>query len=130
MKQKMIIFFMLLGSFSVFAQVKNEQKQILEGKWVLENVSAFEKNVQIQFSAENLDFEAPVEINVQQDELTFVYKENTTKVGYDVFSIDGKYLCFSVCTEWKITDNKLQLQLLPDMDEENPIIIILNYNKK
>ena len=57
-----------------------------------------------------------------------VYGENTTKVGY--FSIDGKYLCFSLCTEWKITGNTLQLQTLPDMDEENPIIIVLNYNKK
>jgi len=128
MKQKLIILFMLLGAFSAFAQMKNEQKYIPEGKWVLENTSAFKGNVQTPINSENFGFEIPAEINVQQEGLTFVYRENKTKVGY--FSIDGKYLCFSLCTEWKITGNKLQLQTLPDMEEENPIIIVLNYNKK
>jgi len=109
MKRKFFIFLMLLSSFAAFAQLKNEQKQIPEGKWVLESVSAFEENVQIPFGVENIDFEIPTEINIQQDEITFIRKEGATKVNYDVV-VRGNFLCFSACAEWKIVDNRLQLQ--------------------
>ena len=125
MKQKIFIFLMVLGAFSVFAQSNGEQR-IPQGKWVLESASAFKGNVQIPIGTENPGFEIPAEINVQHNEVTFVYKESTQKVKYED-AVMGSYLCFTACTEWKITGNKLQLQTLPDPDEETPAVITLSY---
>ena len=127
--KKILIFFMLLSSFSAVAQQNNEQ--IPQGKWVFESVTVSKGGVQIPLSTENLGFEIPAEIDVQQDESVFVYDANTMKERSDiVFGDDGKSFCFSVCTEWKVTGNKLQLQVLPDMDEETPTFITLNYDEK
>ena len=63
-----------------FAQSKNEQKyghtKIPDGKWILDDIVAFKKNVQVPFITDNLGCcEVPAEIEAQQDELTFVRKE-------------------------------------------------------
>lgn len=96
-------------------QLKTENNKIPQGKWVLENVFAFEGNVQIQISAESFDFEIPTEMDVQQDELTFVNKGNTSRVEYDAV-VKGNFLCFQVCAKWEIADNRLQLQWDQDID--------------
>lgn len=137
--KKRLLVCLLLASIAVqvtgaLPQGQNEQKQIPEGKWVLENVSAFEENVQIPFSIDDISFEIPAEMDIQQDELTFVRKGGTEKVKYDVV-VRGSFLCFHVCAECKIVDNKLQLQWGQDIIEEatnslNMRTIILSYVRK
>ena len=133
MKRKFFIFLMLLSSFSAFAQLKNEQKQILEGKWVFESVSAFEENVQIPFSVENIYFEIPVEMDIQQDEVTFIRKGGEVKVKYDDV-VRRKSFCFPICGGWEIVDSKLQLNWGQDTDSPTggTIIrtIVLSYSRK
>lgn len=129
----MLIVATALGSVSVIAQQENESKRIPDGKWVLESVAAFEENVQIPFSADNIDFDIPAEISIQQDDVTFVYKETTEKVKYSI-AVRANYLCFLVCAEWKIADGKLQLQWTQDLDNSlggaDTRVITLGYSYK
>ena len=102
---------------------------IPQGKWVLENVSAFEGNVQIPF-VDNLDCEFSTEMDIQQDEITFICKERVNKAKYDAV-VRGNFLCYSVCAKWKIEENKLQLQWIQDTDGAAGIrTIVLSYSRK
>jgi len=130
MKRKFFIFLMLLGSFSIYAQSKSEQEQLPQGKWVFESVSAFGENVQIPFSVNNIDFEIPAEIEVQQSKITFMWKAGAEKVNYNDV-VRGIFLCFPVCAEWKITENKLELQWIQDVDTPTGVRnITLTYSLK
>ena len=58
---------LLLG----FVQTKENDEKTLQRRWVLENVSAFDENVEVRpFSADSIPIST--EIDIQQDELTFV----------------------------------------------------------
>jgi len=131
--KKTVILILLLGTFPVFSQQGNEQKRIPEGKWVLENVSAFEGNAQIALTANDLGFRVPSEIDVQQDEVAFITENSSNRVRYDDV-VKGNLLCFLICAEWKIVDNKLQLQWSQDIEEPvNGVdmrIISLSYVRK
>jgi hypothetical protein len=118
LRQTILILFMGLGMCAVFAQ----QEQVPQGKWVLESVSILEKDTPIPFSADKLSYELPDEINVQQDEITFVFNEERITLQYSV-AVRDTFLCFSVCAEWKINeDSKLKLQW--EDDETGTIVLI------
>jgi len=109
MKQRIFIFLMLLGAFSVFAQSNGEQK-IPQGKWVFKSISAFENNQQLpSFNLEKLDFEIPIEMDVKLDGVIFVNKSGTNTVRYNS-AVNGNLLCFFICAEWSVVDGMLQLQ--------------------
>ena len=121
-------------SFLSFAQTKESDEKSLQGKWTLENVSAFEDNVQkLPFSVDNIDSEIPKEIDIQQDNITFGWKESKQKVKREVV-VNGNSLCFPICAEWKIVDNKLQLQWMQDIDSPTDDLkmrtIVLTYSRK
>jgi len=130
----MIVFAFVAGICSIpvmgFTQVKDVRKKIPEGKWALENISAFENNVQkIPFSTDSLSCcMIPVEISVQNDSISFVGKD---KVKYNTV-FKGKYLCFPICAEWEIVDNKLYLQWIQDMESQElrMLTIVLTYKLK
>ena len=117
MKRNFFIFLMLLNFFSVFARPNDDPEKIPQGKWVFENVVAFEDNIQIPFSVNDLEFEIPTEMDIQKEELTFVDKEGPKKEKSDR-AIKGNFLClyFPVCAEWKIVENRLRLQWTQDID--------------
>ena len=131
MKRNFFIFYILLTSCWTFAQPQNEHTKIPEGKWVLEDMVAFEKNVQVPFTVENLGCcQVPVEIEVQLDELTFVCKERTDKVEYNAV-VRENIICFPICAEWKIVNNKLFLQWVQDVDTDpEALSITLIFSKK
>jgi hypothetical protein len=104
------------------------QSKLPEGQWVLENLSAFEEGVQKTISMDDLAFEMPAEIDIRQAEIVFVRKESTETVKYDTVA-NGISLCFPICAEWSITENKLQLQWTQDK-ESGQLIIILTYSQK
>ena len=133
MKRNFFIFCMLLCSVSAFVQPKDEQKRIPQGRWEFENITAFEENMQIPFGVNDLTFEIPTEMNVQQDELIFVHRESTQRVKYGTV-VRGKYLCFLVCAEWKVEGNRLLLQWVQDVDNLENVsgsrTIVLTYKLK
>ncbi len=134
MKSIVIILLCLLLSATTL-QAFGQSKESLQGKWTLERISAIEDNEQITISVDNVIFEIPSEIDIQQNEVTFVHKGNKTKVKYDVV-IKGNIFCFPACVDWKITGNKLQLQWIQQPDPDiiatgvKVRTIILDYNRK
>lgn len=128
-KRQLLLVCLLLASITVQAAgalLPQGQKQIPEGKWILESVSAFEENVQTPFSVDKLGFEIPTEMVIQQDEITFDGKEST--------KVDENFLCFQVCARWEIVDNTLQLQWKQDIEDAANSVdtrtIVLSYVRK
>ena len=133
MKRTFLIFSILLCFFSAFSKPVDEPQHIPIGQWALESIVAFDGNAQISFNTDDLDFEIPSEMNVQQDEITFLYQEGTTIINYGVVA-KGHFLCFLVCAEWKMEGNKLMLQWIQDIDnpenvsEVRTIVLIYKLN--
>ena len=111
------------------AQAGANDESALQGQWVYESVAAFEGTVPQAFSLENLDCcEIPISITINPDEITFAWKDRTETVPSGPI-LRGNTLCFPICGQWKIADNKLQLQWTQDIMEEIPrmFTIILTY---
>ena len=128
-----IVFFMLLSPFLVFSQSKGDHKKVLQGKWVFESITAFDGNVQVPFNVDSLCCEIPTEMFIQQDDLTFSRRARADKVRFDaVISENG--LCFPICGEWKIVENKLLVQWYEDLDSSGDVLkmrtVIACYTKK
>jgi len=119
---------MLLATVIVHAQ--DNWKQSLEGKWVFKSISSFDGDKQKPFNANRLGFEIPAEIDIQQEEVTFVHKNRVEKIKYDVI-IRGNIFCFPYCTEWSITEDKLQLQWTQDASnsESGQLRIVITYSR-
>ena len=139
MRVKIITLTCILAGISLtgFAQSSENNEKLLQKKWILENVSAFEKNVQkIPFSADSLSntmscFEAPSEMDIQQEEIIFVRKSGTDKAKYNSV-VRGNGICIPICAEWKIVNNKLLLQWTQDIEgqERRVLTIVLRYKSK
>jgi len=125
-----VLFFAGMASFQlVFAD--EPDVSLLKGKWIFENVTAFENGVQIKpFSADSLKFEPPGEMDIQQEVLIFTRKEQTSKASlYSV--IKGNTMCIPVCAEWKIVNNRLQLQWMQDVPVKQTMrTITISYKRK
>jgi len=136
MKTRVIILAsLLLAGITVpaLAQPEAVLQKLPEGTWVLEKVSAFEADVQKLFSATGIDVEIPSEIDIQPTEIAFVRKESTETVKYNAV-VKGNLLCFPICAEWSIVEDKLQLQWTQDIEDpeniQEALTIVLIYNRK
>lgn len=112
----------------IIVQAQDDLKNVLQGKWVLEKVVVLENNEPRTVNVDFLNFEIPAEINVQQEEITFVRKENTEKLQLDVVA-KGNILCIPVCAEWNRVKEKLQLRWLQDT-ESGGLTIVVTYSQK
>ena len=102
-----------------FAQNAGNDEASLRGKWTYEGITAFEGNVQQTFGLDDLCCEVPMEMNIRQDEIDCTWKERTSTAQYnDILKLG--MMCVSVCTEWKIVDNKLQLTWTQDIEDDTP----------
>jgi len=133
--KKKNLFLILMSVFCIipmlcFAQTFEEKGKPLQGKWSFKNVSAIDENgKKISYNLENLECcEIPVAMEIQQDEIVFVYKASTEKVEYDAV-VKGNFFCFPICAEWNIRNHQLQLRWSQDVDAQEPnvITVILTY---
>ncbi len=133
-KMKSIVFvslYLLLSNTAL--QAFGQSKEDLLGKWKLERVSAIKDNNQIAIGMDSFDFEIPSEIDIQQEEFTFVRTSSTDKAKYNEI-VKGNLFCFPICATWKITEGKLQLQWGQDIagPSGDPEIrtVVLSYSRK
>ena len=98
-----------------FAQNTGNDEASLQGKWTYEGITAFEGNVQQPFSLDDLCCEFPKEMDIRQDGIDCVWKGRTSTAKYNDILKWGM-MCVSICAEWKIVDNKLQLTWTQDID--------------
>lgn len=143
MKQKVIIFFMLLGAFPVFSQLKNEQKHIPEGKWVLENVYAAKgcnhDNHKGDAHAHDInindvDIELYTELEVKQNSITLKSLKNTLQGTYvyttkEGIRFDSPAIPFS--QGGNVIAGKLYLQqrVNDPLDESHPTYVSFIYEQ-
>jgi len=116
-----------------FGQTEAKNEKLLQGTWVLESVTAFDESMQIiPVNADSISYcEIPTEIDIQQDEVTFVRKSGTSKAKYkDV--VRKNSLRFPAYAGWEIVDNKLQLQWGEDLTGQAPKMrtVVLTYKLK
>ena len=112
-----------------FALNAGNDEASLRGKWTFEGITAFEGNVQQTFSLDDLCCEIPTVMDIRQDEIDCTWKGRTSTAKY--YSIvKGSSMCLSVCAEWKIVDNKLQLTWTQDIAGDTPreFKITVTYN--
>jgi len=118
----------------VFAQTKESDEKTLQGRWVLENVSAFEEDVEVRpFSADSICcVQISTEIDIQQDEVTFVVASGEFKVKYEK-AVRKNAFYYPLYAGWKIVDGKLQLHWGQDVERPTGTIIrtiMLTYKLK
>ena len=111
-----------------------KNKKSLQGKWVLENVSAIEDGVEvIPFSMDSISCcEIATEIDIQHDVITFTFSSGEQKLNFEQV-IKKNAFYFPFYSGWKIVDDKLQLHWGHDVDRlEGTIIqtIVLTYKLK
>ena len=107
---------------------------LLQGKWVLENVSAFDENMKtMPFSIDSICCqEISTEIDIQRDEVTFTFESGEHKVEYER-AVRKSAFYFPFYAGWKIVDNKLQLSWGQDVEISAGTIIqtiVLTYKLK
>jgi len=112
-----------------FAQNTDNDEASLQGKWIFEDITAFEGNVQQPFSLDDLCCELPREMDIQQDGIVCIWKEGSDTANYD-FVIRGNSMCFSFCAEWQIADNKLLLKWTYDVESETPSVFNMTVTYK
>jgi len=143
MKRKFFIFFMLLSSFSVFAQLTNEQKQIPEGKWVLEqeNVRASKgcnhaKGTHAHdVDMNNVNIELFTQLEVKQNSITLKSSKSTLRGKYtysdrEGIRFDSPTIPFS--SGGNVIAGKLYLQqrINDPLDESDPTYVSFVYEQK
>ena len=142
MKRKFFIFLMLLSSFSVFAQLKNEQKQIPEGKWVLkqESVGAskgcdHDKSIHIhEININDIDVEIFTELEVKQNSITLKSSKNILQGKYTYSNREG--IRFDSPIPFNPGGNViagvlyLQQRVNDPLDESHPIHVSFIYEQK
>ena len=111
------------------AQSVGNDEALLRGKWIFEDITAFEGNVQQAFELDDLCCEIPTEMEIRQDGIDCVWKNGRGIAEYD-FVVRGNAMCFSFCTEWKIVDNKLQLTWTYDVEGDTPRVFSMKVTYK
>ena len=142
MKGKFIILFMLLCSFSVFSQQKNEQKRIPEGKWVLENVTAtkgcdhndHEEDAH-DIDINDVDIELYTELEVSQNSITLISSKNKLQGTYVYTSMEGIRFnspAIPFNPGGNVIAGKLYLQQRVDdpLDKSDPTYVSFIYEQK
>jgi len=112
-----------------FAQNAGNDKASLRGKWIFEDITAFEGNVQQAFGLDDLCCELPREMDIRQDGIVCTWKEGSDTANYD-FVVRGNGMCFAFCTEWQIVDNRLQLTWTYDVAGDTPRVFDMKVTYK
>ena len=138
MKRKMIVLAFAAGICSIsvvgIAQTKENNEKTLRGRWVLENVSAFEDDVEVKpFSVDSICcVQISTEIDIQQDEVTFVLESGEFKIKYEK-AVRKNAFYYPSYAGWKIIDGKLQLHWGQDVNRPTGATIrtiVLTYKLK
>jgi len=115
--RKVVISALFTGIYGLsvlgFGQSGESSEKSLQGRWIVENVSVFGENGQkIPFNVDSFRLagsEVPLELDIQQEDITFVWNDYTETVKCNrVFR--GNYICIPFCVEWKLSEDKLLLQ--------------------
>lgn len=128
-----LLLIFLSASLFTFAQTKNNDKELLQGKWVLESVAAHDPNKPEPLQIEDLNIEIYSEIEIKNDVATLISKQNTLKGKY---KIDNSYLNFdlpatSFVVEWGIVENELHLlQRIEEPTETSGMILVSSIYKR
>lgn len=135
-KAHLLIIFFSISLFAV-AQTKENNKDLLQGKWVLENVCIEEagRTLYIDSSSSYGEFYSGIEIK----ESTICLEKDGIKNQEVKYEVDGNFLGFdlssgqSFIAEWAVLDDKLYLEFgssHPDKtSKEIKILLIYTKNK-
>jgi len=99
--------------------LQDEPEKLLMGSWVFESVSmAFDRDAPTAISVDDIDFETPVEIDIQPNEVVFLYKNRTDTMEYNRVVVEKRwfYLPTRTLTSWKRVEDKLLLEQGRDVD--------------
>ena len=137
--RKVVISALFTGIYGLsvlgFGQSGESSEKSLQGRWIVENVSVFGENGQkIPFDVDSLRLagsEVPLELDIQQENIVFVWKDYTETVKYE-FVVKDDVFCFPMCAEWTRAGNNLRLQWVQDVDglEPRQLTIVLTYKLK
>lgn len=138
MHLKAYLLFMLFSlSLFTFGQTRNDDKKLLQGKWVFEDASTHNLNRAMSFDLYNSYIEIYPEIEITQDTILLIDNEYEKfhKVKYEV---NGNYLGFdfssgkTFITEWAIFEDKLHMeQTIADPDGgSKDVTVLLTYKRK
>ena len=146
MKRKFFIFLMLLSSFSVFAQLKNEQKQIPEGKWVLKPENIYvskgcnhdnpEGDVHThEININDVDIELYTELEVKQNSITLKSSKNILQGTYvytrrEGIRFDTSAIPFSPGGNVFADKLYLQQRVNDPLNESHPTYVSFIYEQK
>ena len=121
----------LLGVGMAPVKTQSYDVSAIRGQWVYESVAAFDGNVQVAIDIESLCCEMPAEMDIRNDDVSFVWKDRTQTVKLSEIA-RGQSLCFSVCAFWKKVDDKVQFSWDMDLEGEDQksVRIVLTYKPK
>lgn len=129
-----LLFILLCSSFSVFAQMKNDSRKLLQGKWLLESVSAYKVNDIKPVNIDSTNIEIYSQIEIKEDMAILSNKENIREVNYILDETGFRFATPSVMyiTEWSVAGDKLYLlQIIPSLfDETKDVFVSLIYKHK
>lgn len=127
LKTFLLLIFLTLSSI-VFSQGKTDDRKLLLGKWVFEDVIPSENVDSVQMELINSYLKPGLEIIMRQESMTF---RNNTSSEKGEYVLNGHFLYFningnSIGYEWGIMDNKLYLEgSLDTTDKEGKDITLV-----
>ncbi|GEM_PF-6084221 len=127
LKTFLLLIFLTLSSI-VFSQGKTDDRKLLLGKWVFEDVIPSENVDSVQMELINSSLKPGLEIIMRQEGMTFRNNTNSEKGKY-ILNEDILYFNInsnSIGYEWGIMDNKLYLEgSLDTTDKEGKDITLV-----
>lgn len=126
----LLIFFCL--SLCLSAQTKIDSKKLIQGKWVLESVSAHEANNTQEIDLDSLGFVVYPEMQIGQDSIALGFQNDFEQSSYQLYDESlffyGSRMPFFV--KWALFQYKLYLEWEQPIDNESRSIIILSSYKR
>lgn len=119
------------------AQTISNDKNLLQGRWKLEEVSVNELNDTILLNPQDYNVTTYPEIEIRGKELLFTYKgvsqKTECKIEESVLYLD--FIDTSYVTDWAISKDKLYIQWMQDIvdistDEPKALIFLLVYKRR
>ncbi|MBF0647617.1 hypothetical protein IR083_02140 [Dysgonomonas sp. GY75] len=127
LKASLLLLFFCLSLFS-FAQTKDGDKNLLQGKWVLENLSVVEiKDSGYTKINKSGDVDIFSEMEIKQDTIIIVHNGKILKGEYKFYDTNLSFetLPLPFNTGWYLFENKLHLQQdVIDPDGKSPKKIV------
>lgn len=122
-------------SFFISAQTKENNKELLQGKWIYEDAYIPDDEHPMSFDLYNTSFKFYDEIEVKEDVVSLTDSEKTQRVKYEA---EGNALAVDLSSgepltaEWVIQDDKLYLEFscLHPYEESKKVNLWVVYIKK